>query len=39
MPNIWIKHYLVQKLLSRDIDTDTHRTNCSIWTTKMVGKM
>jgi len=42
-PNQQVKHldldkgYLVQKLLSGH--TDTHRTDCSIWTTKVVDNM
>jgi len=29
--------HLVQKLLSGDTNTDTHRTDCSTWTTEVVG--
>ena len=34
--NIYVKDHLAQKLLSQQ--THPHRANCSIWTTKTVGK-
>jgi len=30
--------YFVQKLLRTCTDTHTHRTDCSMWTTKVIGK-
>jgi len=36
MTNICVRDYFLKKLLPRN--TDTHRTDCSDWTTKVVGK-
>jgi len=33
MPNRWVKHHFVGKLLTH---THMHRTECSIWTTKVL---
>jgi len=38
MPNISVEGHLVQTLLSRQSQRRTHTTtDCSIWTTKVVG--
>jgi len=36
LPDKDVKGYLFQKLLTGH--TDTHRTDCSSWTTKVVGE-
>ena len=38
MPNIQVSGHFIEKLLSGQTDGQTHRTNCSTWTTKVVGK-
>ena len=37
MPNIYIKSHFVHRLLSADTQRETHRNDCYIWTTKLVG--
>ena len=38
MPNIFVIGHFVQPWISRHTDIQTHGTECSIWTTEVVGK-
>ena len=39
LPHIWVRDHLVHKLLSGHTDTHTRRTDCYVWTTKVIGKI